>query len=66
VLQPVAKARIAAMLDRHAPLWHGVELGRIREPHHSDLSGARADRHDVGCRRTVPAARRSGSKTPAT
>ena len=42
---------------RHAALRHGLELGRIREPHHSDLSGARADRHDVGCRRSVPAAR---------
>ena len=49
----------------HAPVRNGLELGRIREPDHSDLSGARADRHDVGRRRAVPAPRHRarGSRT---
>ena len=36
---------------------HGLELGRIREPRHSDLSRARAHRDALGRGRAVPAAR---------
>ena len=66
VLQPVAKARDRRHARPHAPLRHGLELGRLREPHDSDLSGARADGHEVGCGRAVPAPchRARGSRRP--
>ena len=66
VLQPVAKARIDAMLDGMRLFGMGWSWGGFESLHHSDLSGARADRHDVGRRRTVPAAcdRARGSGRP--
>ena len=51
VLQPVAKARIDAMLDGMRALRHGLELGRLREPDHPDLSrdaSRTATRWDAG------------------
>ena len=41
VLQPVAHERVAAMLDASA-VRDGMELGRLREPDHPDVSRAHA------------------------
>ena len=50
VLQPVAKARDRRDARRHAPVRHGLELGRLRKPDHPDLSGAHAHGDAVGRR----------------
>ena len=55
VLQPVAKERIAAMLDGMRLFGDGLELGRVREPRHPDVSRAHPHRQHVGRGRTVPA-----------
>ncbi len=66
VLNPVSKARIDAMLDGMQPLRHGLELGRVRKPDHSDLSGTRPHGIAMEGRRTVaaPLRRPRGSGRP--
>ena len=58
------RTRVAAMLDGLELFRHGLELGRLREPHHPDVSGARAHGDARGTRADRACALRSASRIP--